>query len=276
MIPRDIDAAGDTLYQNYCAVCHGPAGDAKGPVSPRIGAPSLLTARARAYTDGYIYSIIRYGRGVMPRYGDKVYLPRDRWAIVNHVRKLQGQCAGAARAAREPRRRHPPGAERDRLDRRGAAMTPTLHERLAGARSPAATLFLGLGAGSPSSALILFVSRARRRATATRLAALPRQLAVLHRSLGGKRGVRGGAEDHQRQVVGDDHPVRLGASVAFLPVSFLGAAADLHRGIRAIYGPMRRALHELPHSKAVWLSHGFMFARLAHRACSCSLSWAGG
>lgn len=90
-IPRDVDAAGDTLYQNYCAVCHGSAGDAKGPVSPRIGAPSLLTSRARAYPDGYIYSIIRYGRGVMPRYGDKVYLPFDRWAIVNHVRKLQAQ-----------------------------------------------------------------------------------------------------------------------------------------------------------------------------------------
>jgi mono/diheme cytochrome c family protein len=90
-IPRDIDAAGDTLFQTYCAVCHGGAGDAKGPVSPRIGAPSLLTSRARAYSDGYIYSIIRYGRGVMPRYGDKVYLPFDRWAIVNHVRKLQAQ-----------------------------------------------------------------------------------------------------------------------------------------------------------------------------------------
>ena len=90
-IPRDVDAAGDTLFQTYCAVCHGSAGDAKGPVSSRIGAPSLLSSRARAYSDGYIYSIIRYGRGVMPRYGDKVYLPFDRWAIVNHVRKLQGQ-----------------------------------------------------------------------------------------------------------------------------------------------------------------------------------------
>src|SRR3954470_14853554 len=89
IIPRDIGAAGDTLFQTYCAVCHGAAGDAKGPVSSRIGAPSLLTGRARGYSDGYIYSIIRYGRGVMPRYGDKVYLPSDRWAIVNHVRKLQ-------------------------------------------------------------------------------------------------------------------------------------------------------------------------------------------
>ncbi len=100
--PREVDAAGDTLFLTYCEPCHGAAGDAKGPVSSRIGAPSLLTGRARGYSDGYIYSIIRYGRGVMPRYGDKVYLPADRWAIVNHVRKLQGEAplgpepAGAA------------------------------------------------------------------------------------------------------------------------------------------------------------------------------------
>jgi mono/diheme cytochrome c family protein len=102
VIPREVEASGDTLYQNFCSPCHGPTGNADGTVTPLIGAPSLLTARARAYTDGYIYSIIRYGRGVMPRYGDKVYAPAERWAIVNHIRKLQRQApappapAGAA------------------------------------------------------------------------------------------------------------------------------------------------------------------------------------
>jgi mono/diheme cytochrome c family protein len=107
-IPRELEAAGDTLYQNFCSVCHGPTGNADGTVSRQIGAPSLLTARARAYSDGYIYSIIRYGRGVMPRYGDKVYAPADRWAIVNHVRKLQTQTPAppAARGAAVP---IPPG-----------------------------------------------------------------------------------------------------------------------------------------------------------------------
>jgi len=89
VIPREVDAAGDTLYHTFCSVCHGPSGNADGTVSRQIGAPSLLTARARGYSDGYIYSIIRYGRGVMPRYGDKVYDPTDRWSIVTHVRKLQ-------------------------------------------------------------------------------------------------------------------------------------------------------------------------------------------
>ena len=80
---------GDTLYHIYCALCHGPAGAANGTVGPRMGAPSLLTAQARGRSDGHIYSLIRYGRGVMPRYGDKIPLAAARWAVVTYVRKLQ-------------------------------------------------------------------------------------------------------------------------------------------------------------------------------------------
>ena len=82
---------GDTLFVTYCAMCHGYEGAANGTVTSYIGAPSLLTPRARGYTDGYLYSLIRYGRGVMPRYGDKIFNPMDRWAVVNYVRKLQAQ-----------------------------------------------------------------------------------------------------------------------------------------------------------------------------------------
>lgn len=91
-------ARGDTLYHTFCAVCHGMAGAGDGPVGPRVAAPSLLTDRARGYTDGYLYSIIRYGRGVMPRYGDKVR-GRDRWEVVNYVRRLQHPPADTVAAA---------------------------------------------------------------------------------------------------------------------------------------------------------------------------------
>lgn len=94
-IPAELVARGDTLYHTYCAVCHGDKGAGDGPVAARfVGVPSLLTERARGYTDGYLYSIVRYGRGLMPKYGDKLPDQRDRWAIVNHVRALQA--AGAA------------------------------------------------------------------------------------------------------------------------------------------------------------------------------------
>ena len=82
-------ALGDGLYQIYCAVCHGQAGAANGTVGPRMGAPSLLTAQARGRSDGHLYSLIRYGRGVMPRYGDKIPSAEARWAVVMYVRKLQ-------------------------------------------------------------------------------------------------------------------------------------------------------------------------------------------
>ena len=53
------------------------------------------------------------------------------------------------------------------------------------------------------------------------------------------------------------------ASVAFLPVSLLGLLLIFTAGYPSIYGPMQHALHEMQHGKAVWLSHEFMFARLA-------------
>ncbi len=92
ILPGEVAVRGDTLYNTYCATCHGVTGAGDGRVASRfVGVPSLLTDRARGYTDGYLYSIIRYGRGLMPKYGDKLPSPRDRWAIVNHLRALQGQ-----------------------------------------------------------------------------------------------------------------------------------------------------------------------------------------
>jgi len=90
VIPSTIEARGDTLFNTYCAVCHGTTGAGNGPVAAKlVNVLSLLTPQARGYTDGYLYSIIRYGRGLMPKYGDKVPSPAHRWAIVNHLRALQ-------------------------------------------------------------------------------------------------------------------------------------------------------------------------------------------
>jgi mono/diheme cytochrome c family protein len=97
MLPRTLEAAGDSLFGTYCSVCHGESGNGRAPITSRFPAPSLLTDQARGASDGYIYGMIRFGRGLMPRYGDKVYRPEDRWAIVNHVRRLQA--AGAPTAS---------------------------------------------------------------------------------------------------------------------------------------------------------------------------------
>jgi mono/diheme cytochrome c family protein len=85
---KPASAKGDSVYHTFCSVCHGNAGAADGPVGPRVAALPLITPRAMAWSDGYLYSIIRYGRGVMPRYGDKIH-GQTRWEVVNYVRQLQ-------------------------------------------------------------------------------------------------------------------------------------------------------------------------------------------
>ena len=80
---------GKELFGIYCYPCHGPEGQADGPITPKFfPPPSLTAAPARKYTDGYIFTLIRYGRGIMPPYGDKVR-GIDRWHLVNYIRLLQ-------------------------------------------------------------------------------------------------------------------------------------------------------------------------------------------
>jgi mono/diheme cytochrome c family protein len=97
---------GQWVYETYCLVCHGPAGRGDGPISalngrtppgPFPGIASFHTPQALARSDGYIYGVVTYaqamGRGLMPRYGDKVH-GTDRWDVINYVRYLQAQAAG--------------------------------------------------------------------------------------------------------------------------------------------------------------------------------------
>jgi mono/diheme cytochrome c family protein len=99
---RSLDN-GRKYYQINCAVCHGLAGGAQpsapgggalgdGPVAgPKYGfyPPSLRTDRVRNFPDGYIWGVIRNGRGTMPPY-DRIE-EMDRWDVVNYIRALQQQ-----------------------------------------------------------------------------------------------------------------------------------------------------------------------------------------
>lgn len=80
---------GEELYNIYCAMCHGYTGAADGTLKSYLNPPALLTAQARGYSDGYLYGIIRYGRGLMGQYGDKIVRQDERWAVVDYVRSLQ-------------------------------------------------------------------------------------------------------------------------------------------------------------------------------------------
>ena len=106
-IPNPIPATtaslsrGEEVFNRACSPCHGTAGDGTGPVT-RSGIPpfSLLVTSAMSLTDGYIYSIIRVGRGIMPPYGHQIS-HYDRWHVVNYVRQLQGPQAAVAQGSPE-------------------------------------------------------------------------------------------------------------------------------------------------------------------------------
>jgi mono/diheme cytochrome c family protein len=89
--PTDSSIAnGHKYFAINCAVCHGDLGDGNGAMAkfnfPKI---SLIGESALGRSDGYIYGMIRNGRGLMPTYNRIESM--DRWDVVNYVRGLQGR-----------------------------------------------------------------------------------------------------------------------------------------------------------------------------------------
>jgi mono/diheme cytochrome c family protein len=81
---------GRKVFQINCSPCHGDAGTGNGPVTKwGIPAPSLVADHAKSLSDGYLYGMIRNGRGAMPTYNRIEDL--QRWDVVNYVRGLQGK-----------------------------------------------------------------------------------------------------------------------------------------------------------------------------------------
>ena len=88
---RSLDN-GHKYYQINCEVCHGNLGLGDGP-AVQYGMPGMNIAgpgaAARGYTDGYIWGMMRNGRGLMPTYNRIEEM--DRWDVVNYIRGLQGR-----------------------------------------------------------------------------------------------------------------------------------------------------------------------------------------
>lgn len=102
----EVLALGQQVYETQCTVCHGPQGAGDGTV---VGpgkypfAPPINGAATAARSDGYMYGVIRVGRGLMPAYGERVH-HLERWATVLYLRTLQqgGAAAPAATPAAAP------------------------------------------------------------------------------------------------------------------------------------------------------------------------------
>ncbi len=94
-------ARGKNRFNTFCAPCHGRDAEGKGLVVERgfTPPPSLLRPETKALSDGRLYHVISHGQNIMPSYADKL-TPVDRWAVVHHLRTLQGIEPGSAATTR--------------------------------------------------------------------------------------------------------------------------------------------------------------------------------
>ncbi|MEQ8302232.1 MAG: cytochrome c [Cyclobacteriaceae bacterium] len=94
-----ILAEGKALYTLYCNHCHGPKGNGDGKVATGVtvdgvekgllGGVANLHGEAYAnITEGHIFHVITWGKGLMQPHGSQVS-PEDRWKIAKYVKALQ-------------------------------------------------------------------------------------------------------------------------------------------------------------------------------------------
>jgi mono/diheme cytochrome c family protein len=96
---RAVIAEGQALYTIYCNHCHGPKGEGDGKVATGVnidgvdkglvGGVANLTGDAYInITEGHIFHVITWGKGLMEAHGSQVS-PEDRWKIAKFVKTLQ-------------------------------------------------------------------------------------------------------------------------------------------------------------------------------------------
>lgn len=80
---------GQAAYESYCLHCHGAQGNADGKVAEKYaGVANLNGAAYQNISEGHIFHVITYGKGLMGAHGSQVS-PEDRWRIARYVKELQ-------------------------------------------------------------------------------------------------------------------------------------------------------------------------------------------
>lgn len=82
-------AAGQKIYLQRCAGCHGKTGNGDGPDAADLGIhPAKLSeAAVQGQTDGALFWKVTVGKKPMPSYRSRVS-PTDRWSVINYLRTL--------------------------------------------------------------------------------------------------------------------------------------------------------------------------------------------
>lgn len=83
-------AKGKELYTIYCVSCHGDKGDGNGVLSQRDKFNGIPNYKDRDLTEGNIYHVIMYGKGVMGSHASQLRY-NERWQVVQYVEKLRSE-----------------------------------------------------------------------------------------------------------------------------------------------------------------------------------------
>jgi mono/diheme cytochrome c family protein len=81
---------GKALYEIYCAICHGNAGDGKGKLVTQgkyLGVPNY---KDRPITEGSIFHVQQYGINSMGSYANQMSKD-ERWLVTAYVLKLKSE-----------------------------------------------------------------------------------------------------------------------------------------------------------------------------------------
>jgi len=80
---------GKALYESNCKHCHGVKGGGDGKVADKYpGVANLNSDAIKGVTEGHIFHVITYGKGLMGAHGSQVN-EEDRWKIARYVKQLQ-------------------------------------------------------------------------------------------------------------------------------------------------------------------------------------------
>ena len=78
------------LYEIYCAICHGNAGNGKGKLVEQgkiLGVPAY---KDREITVGSTYHVLTYGINTMGNYANQLN-QKERWLVADYVMKLRAK-----------------------------------------------------------------------------------------------------------------------------------------------------------------------------------------
>ena len=82
-------AAGQKIYLQRCAGCHGKTGNGDGPDAADLGIhpAKLSSAGTQEQADGQLFWKVTVGKKPMPGYHSRLS-PTDRWSVINYLRTL--------------------------------------------------------------------------------------------------------------------------------------------------------------------------------------------